>query len=91
MLTSSSEAFKPFTIRPEPGKAPDKAQLRDVVQVGLLADGTAGDFDIKLEAVSAVGRPGPSPGPAPGPPTPDKGIDFFKFGSEGEKVSLGPH
>jgi hypothetical protein len=30
------EAFRPFTIRPEPGRAPDKEQLRDIVNIGLL-------------------------------------------------------
>jgi hypothetical protein len=70
-------AFKPFTIRPEPGSAPTKAQLRDVVQVGLLADGTAGEFELQLTSVKAVGRPGPTP-PTPAP---SAGLDLFKFGA----------
>ena len=75
------EAFRPFTIRPEPGSAPDKEQLRDIVQVGLLADGTAGEFTITLISIAAVGRPGPpTPAPVAG------GLELFKFGGADAKA-----
>lgn len=74
------EAFRPFTIRPEPGRAPDKEQLRDIVQIGLLADGTAGAFTVTLKSIAAVGRPGPAPEPVTG------GLELFKFGGADAKV-----
>lgn len=74
------EAFRPFTIRPEPGHAPTKEQLRDIVQVGVLADGTAGEFELSLRSVAAVGRPSPPS------PTPATGVDLFRFGKPGVKA-----
>jgi hypothetical protein len=75
------DAFRPFTIRPEPGHAPDKQQLRDIVQIGLLADGTAGQFTVHIKSISAVGRPGP-PSPAPD----QGGLVLFKFGDADAKA-----
>lgn len=65
-------SFRPFGIRPEPGGAPTKAVLKHVMQVGFLADGTKGKFEIELEEVLA------SNGPAPGP-APTEGLTLFEF------------
>lgn len=75
--------FRPFGIRPEPGNAPTKAQLKHLSHVGLLADGTKGTFDVKIFSVAASTAVAPGPGPAP--PTPAAGIDLFKFGAVGVK------
>ena len=74
------ESFKPFTIRPEPGSAPNKEHLKEIHQIGLLADGTAGEFGIVLHSIAAVGRPGPKP------PSPEEGAVLFKFGGAEAKA-----
>ena len=79
------EAFKPFGIRPEPGPKPSAQQLKHIVQVGLLLDGTAGQFEIELSKVQAIGRPGPGPAPAPSP-APMPGKTLFEFGSADSKA-----
>jgi hypothetical protein len=58
-------SFRPFGIRPEAGGPPSKKDLAHVFQVGYLADGTAGKFEIDITSVSA-GSAGPAPGPATG-------------------------
>eukprot|EP01043_Picozoa_sp_COSAG02_P019576 COSAG02_NODE_948_length_15709_cov_67.728700_3_plen_189_part_00 len=71
-------SFRPFGIRPEPGGAPTKAVLKHVMQVGFLADGTKGKFEVELEEVLAANAP--APGPAPGP-APTGGLTLFEFTS----------
>ena len=58
-------SFRPFGIRPEAGGPPSKKDLAHVFQVGYLADGTAGKFEIDITSVIA-GSTGPTPGPATG-------------------------
>ena len=77
-------AFKPFGIRPEPGNGPSKQQLKHLTSVGLLADGTAGEFAVSFGEIAATSAPAPAPGPSPpGPPGPAAGIDLFQFGRPG--------
>eukprot|EP01048_Picozoa_sp_COSAG05_P016501 COSAG05_NODE_2131_length_3506_cov_6.658057_1_plen_408_part_00 len=57
-------SFRPFGIRPEAGGPPSKKDLAHVFQIGYLADGTAGKFEIDVTSVSA-GSTGPSPSPSP--------------------------
>ncbi len=70
-------SFRPFGIRPEAGGAPTKSVLKHVMQVGFLADGTKGKFEIELEEVLA-GNAGPGPTPSPAP---TGGLTLFEFGS----------
>ena len=77
-------SFKPFGIRPEPGNGPSKQQLKHLTSVGLLADGTTGDFKVEFGEIAATSAPAPGPSP-PGPPAPAAGIDLFQFGRPGVK------
>ena len=67
--------------------APDevlKQQLKHLTSVGLLADGTAGEFAVSFGEIAATSAPAPAPGPSPpGPPGPAAGIDLFQFGRPG--------
>jgi hypothetical protein len=78
-------SFRPFGIRPEAGGAPTKDVLKHVMQVGFLADGTKGKFEIELEEVLAGnGGPGPAPGPAPS----TGGLTLFEFTSSSKPWSI---
>ena len=60
-------AFRPFGIRPEAGGPPTTDELKHVTQVGFLADGTKGLFEIELgEVLAGSGAPGPAPAPGAG-------------------------
>ena len=74
-FSSFTEDFRGQKI----GGPPSLKQLATIVQIGVGADGTAGNFDVEMKSIVATNS-APAPGPAPGPsPAPSDGKILVSF------------